>query len=536
MLQVDLGMAYRAIGDYPAAKIWYGKALETWKKRGVLTWQSNLLNSLGVLYQIEGEYTKAVQCLEEAMDQARRSGFPHTQALVYASLGDVYAELEDRELAGQAYRHAESYARQTNDRFLLHYAITARAGLARACGDYEKARDLLGEIRASVARSHSNYEQGLYQLEFGRLEVCSGQAARAIEHLLASLDLLARGNLVLEQGLCRLWLAAAYLRQEELAAAASQIKQLGELFKNKDYPRSLCLAAYQLRDWMVDLKHDAGAHAVLKQLFQVAESTSSDFSGLRRRIRHLARSVSVLPAQVQIKGLGRSNVHINGKLVTSSQWKTREVKELFFFFVCYPRPMTKEEVGTILWPELSAQQLKLRFKNDIYRLRQAVGPNAILFELKDYRFNRAMDYTFDLEAFEAGLFNARISRDSREKIQYLKSAVELVRGRFLEDLDATWLLSERERLEQEYLNALLDLAGLEFKEGLHAEALQACQRALRWDNCFEPAHCLAMRIYASIGDRAAVAAQFRSLQQVLEKQLGVPPQKETEELYNLLTA
>jgi len=45
-----------------------------------------------------------------------------------------------------------------------------------------------------------------------------------------------------------------------------------------------------------------------------------------------------------------------------------------------------------------------------------------------------------------------------------------------------------------------------------------------------------MRIYAAMGDRAAIARQYQACEEALESELGVPPSPETEELYKSLMA
>jgi hypothetical protein len=63
-------------------------ALQIWKQKGNLTWQANVLNNIGVLHHLQGDYDKAVLVLEEGLLCAQRSGYYiRTEALILISLG-----------------------------------------------------------------------------------------------------------------------------------------------------------------------------------------------------------------------------------------------------------------------------------------------------------------------------------------------------------------------------------------------------------------------------------------------------------------
>ena len=123
-----------------------------------------------------------------------------------------------------------------------------------------------------------------------------------------------------------------------------------------------------------------------------------------------------------------------------------------------------------------------------------------------------------------------------DRIQHYQEAVDLINGPYLQDLEATWVLPEREHLEQAYLRALLSLARLLLQIEKNEEALQACQRALACDACLEEAHRFAMRIYDRLGDHSAVARQYQACRKALHAELGVEPSPETVSLYRRLNS
>ena len=256
---------------------------------------------------------------------------------------------------------------------------------------------------------------------------------------------------------------------------------------------------------------------------------------MRKQLRHLLTTIPIQAPHLTIHAFGKTQVRTNGKLVTMAQWKTASVRELFFFLLAAARPLAKEEIGEILWPELDASQVKLRFKNDLYRLRHALGQNVILFEDNLYHFNRTLDYEYDVENFAAHLKKAKAARLIEEKIANLHAATELRKGLYLQDIDASWAWSERENLDQACMDALKQLNDIQRQTGDLAAALHACQEALKIDPSREDLHCLAMQLHNDLGDRLAVIWQYQACRAALLAELDAAPSAETEALYRRLT-
>jgi two-component SAPR family response regulator len=279
-------------------------------------------------------------------------------------------------------------------------------------------------------------------------------------------------------------------------------------------------------------------HAALSQpasrlLRQVVEFEQS-IPRLRRHLRQRASAVPFASASLRIQALGRVQVTLDGRTVTSSEWQTQTARDLFFCLLSHPDGLTKEEIGAIFWPDSSPSQVKLKFKNGIYRLRQALAQDAVLFSDERYHFNRELDYEYDVETFLAKLGQAQTATDATERATAYQAMLLLYKGPYLPGVEADWAWWERERLRQAYLEAMLKLAEsyLETKE--YRVALDYCQRVLSEDQCLEEAHRLAMRAHAAMGNRAAVVRQFDRCQHVLREEVNAPPSPQTVGLYEAL--
>jgi DNA-binding SARP family transcriptional activator len=230
-------------------------------------------------------------------------------------------------------------------------------------------------------------------------------------------------------------------------------------------------------------------------------------------------------------------VWVNGRLLSASDWQTQAVRELYFYFLAMNKPVTKEQVGAVLWPDTTEPaRLKLRFKNEIYRLRRAVGQDTILYEDEYYQLNPAIDHEYDVEAFEAYLNSAKSAVLPADQIIYYQKAVELARGPYLEDLGALWVAPERERLQQAFLSAALTLAGLYQRDGKWTTALQVCQQMLEQDGTCEAAYRLSMQIYGRMGDKAALIRTYRHCEESMRDVFGLPPSEDTQSLYQKLVS
>jgi two-component SAPR family response regulator len=220
-----------------------------------------------------------------------------------------------------------------------------------------------------------------------------------------------------------------------------------------------------------------------------------------------------------------------------SEWRTKSVRDLFFYFLFVQEALTKEQIGAVLWPDITnAQALKARFKDEIYRLRRAVGKTAIVFDEVYYRFNRTLDYEYDVEAFESYLTLARKSKDMKKRIECFQKAVDLVHGPYLSEVDSHWATEERERLGQMYVSALEELAQLYLDSNEIEQCLSICQLALAQNRYNEMIYQVEMRAYATLGDRASVARLYQASKAALKEGLGISPSRETEALYRELTA
>ena len=194
----------------------------------------------------------------------------------------------------------------------------------------------------------------------------------------------------------------------------------------------------------------------------------------------------------------------------------------------------KDVLGEILWPDSSLSQLKLRFKNTIYRLRRALREDVVVFDGTRYIFNRRLSYEYDVENFWEAITQAKGATNVNDQKNAYQLAIQVYQGEYLPEVGETWVLPERERLRQAYADAGLKLASFYLEDFQHGLVFDICQRLLLQDPCLEDAHCMAMRAYAVQGNRAALVRQYEVLQEALLSEVGASPSPQTEALFRSL--
>ena len=240
------------------------------------------------------------------------------------------------------------------------------------------------------------------------------------------------------------------------------------------------------------------------------------------------------PHQLRIQAFGGEKVWLQNILITTGDWQVHAAKEMFFVFLAHPSGLTKEQVGLYMWPDASTEELDIKFKNTLYRLRSAVGKQVILLAEGMYRFNPMLEYAFDVEIFLTSIQRASEAEDPRQKIKHLSHAIQQYNGDYLPEVDDYWAIPDREKYRQMYIDALYTIANLYFEKEIYKSALRYCHQALDEDNANEEVHRLAMKIHAVTGNKAEIIRQYEACRMELEEKFDVEPSDQTQLLYDTL--
>lgn len=531
ILETEIGVVYRRLGKPEITEQYYSNALKAWETMGNTGWKARLLNNMGLLCHMTGRLEEAYSYLEEALRTAQRSGYLQIETNIMISLGDLLTDLSELERAYDYYDKALTLATNLGHSLYIFYASIGEARLQRLGGESLLAVEELNH--AVIAQVNLGiYERALFNLELGICWLDAGKVDPAIVVLRDAVALFGEGGNQMEQVVARLWLETS-LSVQFPDAAIQNLKELMPPAREWENPTPLMIHAGRSARWL----RKRGStrlfkEPVLGKFLKQAEIVRESIPNLVGRIRPGPDVPVPNIPQLEITSFGEVQVRRDQRLVGSSQWQTREARDLFFFLLQAP-PMTKEQIALEFWPDISPARLKMRFKINIYRIRQALGQNIILYENERYRFNRDILYTWDREKLD-DLLAMRNKPEFSTNLEIRTRALALLRGPYLADLDAEWAVADRLKYQDAHRNLLVELAGLYLQMGMVRDCLRTANAALNEDPLLEEANRLAIQAYASLHDPVGMTLQYRQYQKLLMTELGLKPSSEINALYKHL--
>lgn len=531
---MQMGLAQRRLGNFENAEQAYEDALKQWQSSGNSLWQSNVLNNLGFLQNLRGQYEQAVISFERGLQYARVASYPRGEGVTLISLGDLYRDLLSFNEAEQAYQMAQKIIDETHEATMNIYLLISRVALLRIQKRFAEADVFFEQNSNTVKTAGSKYEEDLWKLEETALLLAEGKYQAVDKELNALSNTFERqANLTdtFRTNLLRVvqsFMAGDWLRGESL---------LQDVYDSRIRDSAINILL-QISGEFSELFHKAAQHLIgfapLLELLQKLSDFEHRMPEIRKNLKRQNTVIQFTSYQLTIRTFGKIQVKVGEHTVNTSDWKSQTARDLFFYLLSHPNGASKEEIGEVFWPDSTPEELRLRFKNTVYRLRHAVGNEAVTYDDDIYQFNHSIDYDYDVEHFQREYALAQSATEQEIQIKHFKTALGVYQGPFLAKLDQSWVLTQREQFQRQFITGALKLANLLMQQGHHNSAIQYCKRVLEQDSCNEAAYRLMMLTYAALEDRSAIKRTFETCRQTLIKELSVEPSEATRNLLDTL--
>lgn len=247
---------------------------------------------------------------------------------------------------------------------------------------------------------------------------------------------------------------------------------------------------------------------------------------------------------LDIRCFGRLTILRDGQPVPLSGFqRKRALQMLKVLLTNYGRPVSRDTLIDILWPDAEPARGAMLLKVAAHYLRKGLEPDApsgrasrfIITVGDGYMFNPDSPHRLDWKEFldKCHLGERLIDQGDRAAgLTLLRTAADLYAGDYLEEeVYSDWSMRLREHLRQKFLAVVQLVAGLCLEEGDAEGAVAYYRRALEVDPAQEALHRELMRVLYRLGRRDEALRQYRICRQALVRELGANPLPETEELY-----
>ena len=241
--------------------------------------------------------------------------------------------------------------------------------------------------------------------------------------------------------------------------------------------------------------------------------------------------------------LGPPKIECDGTLVKLGR---RKAIALLAYLAVTGQAHSRETLAALLWPEYDTERAHANLRRTLWALNKALGKTWLDTEGDHVGLAWPSRMHLDVCDFEQRIAECRAHGHADAEVcaaclEPLAAAAALYHGDFLAGFTLRdspafdeWQFFEAERLREALASALERLVQGRVAEGSLAPAIDVARRWLALDPLREAAHRELMRLYAWDGRRTAALRQYEECVRILEEELGVPPEPETDQLHRAI--
>lgn len=506
----NLGSAvYLFHGQFELAIAADSQSLQICREQGYSDWAMFPLITLAIAYQITGQATRT----HETLSELRAMVPPGSAGEGYACYvsGVLALDEDDFQTADVELTRALALAEKLGDPSLN---LDTRLGISRMCrlrGENSKALAWANDALGFAQRVGYRIYLGRAHLECGRAAWLTGDLVLAENDLGQAEAIFTEMDLRCDLAEMRLLQAAIYQQQQD-ARACVVLPQVSTAIQAGGYgfllerERSLVVP-------LADYLNDANP--------QVAGAAGKLFEILQH----------VPPKPLRISTFGGLVVSMGAYTVEARLLRQRRAGELLALLLSRPGyTLSAEQVTNAMCPDKEPSAGKDFYHHAISTLRRILEP-----DLSDRRF--------PCRYLEVSEEHVTLILPPGSKIDFIEfqhhiqdrqweQALSIYQGEFLPLIRyVEWTLPLRQHFADQYEQALLARAAECLSAGDATACLTLARRVLLHNDWQEQAVALGMRAALALGDRASALKLYHRLEKDLEKELGIEPQTELQQLY-----
>ncbi len=220
-----------------------------------------------------------------------------------------------------------------------------------------------------------------------------------------------------------------------------------------------------------------------------------------------------------------------------------KAKALLAYLMCTARPISRDTLATLFWPEHDSGRARANLRRTLYQLNQAIGDTLLVATSDAICRNVDIDVWLDVEDFRQAVDACLDDDDALLAgcLDTLEAALAVYRDDFLTGFTLPdspgfddWQFFEREALRRTLTRVLLRLVAFYQKHNKWDAAISVTRRWVALDPLHEAAHRHLMQLYALAGEHSAALRQYHECVRILNEELDTAPEPETVTLFEAI--
>lgn len=487
------------------------------------------LNDLAYLYHQTGRYAEAWELYDEALALAQTAQATREVAFIQNGRGDFLCEFEVWDDALAAYTIAREINETLQQKRSLANTYQGLAELERRRGHFNEAQHWWRE--AARVRGEDvttpRYQAGLgaIYLDMGQRELARESLGQALANWKTD-QRFQQEHAVAHLRLAQIEFADGHPAEalEQLAQALSLAARFGsDQFLLSQARRAQALLAYASRHW----PDHAQLHTLLKRVEQFQPGLAQ-FAGAK------VTTTDQLGMHLEVLAFGTGRVRRNGELIPTSAWISNKSRALFIY-IAERGQVSKNDIALDFWPDYSPEKVNSNFHATLWRIRHALGQEALVFNDNCYSLSPTVAIWYDVAEFEARLQQAAApSLGAVDRAELWRQAVDLYEGDYLKDVTMDWANQRRVDLQAQYIATLIHLAGWEQSRKHYESAQSLFDKAIGLDPYHDEAYAGLMDCLVELGQYQAARSRFIAYEKRLRTDLSTSPPSFLRERYDKL--
>jgi DNA-binding SARP family transcriptional activator len=242
---------------------------------------------------------------------------------------------------------------------------------------------------------------------------------------------------------------------------------------------------------------------------------------------------------VHVRILGEQAVtdSATGTILTRSP---RTVALIAFLAIHAGSPQPRQRIAALFWPDSTDAQALTNLRRELHHLRQTLdGESALVVTSRDLCWRDSETSRVDVRTFgleRAAALAAAANDDTDGVLSHATAAIAEYQGDLLPGSYEEWLADLRAVLETQCVELCDLVCGVRARQGDLAGAVVTARRRIALRPLEETGYRTLIRLQAELGDRAGAVSTYHRCVSILERELGIAPDRATRALVRPLLA